>query len=676
MTNIGPTLTKSLQWLHGLKHCTLEHERIEKMKFILVYLLFSFSVFAAPLAPPAAKITYDEYRQLVTLKISEVPDLKNLWSWASDEGLKDVYFGGGALRGLILWININLAQTNLETVKKMQPPDISGLLIQKDADRDIYAPSDWVKKIKNKSLYSQWDIIEESFYQSTIENRGSRADKIRGNSKLLEDPLDGLRELYLGQISMDISGGPFETQNTNILGDNWLGLSLRYLRFVVEFADIADASESSLESIKQFADLKADWIPDNEDHGYELPKEKSHKALAAYRIRKALSKLYSGTKKNPFLFFQLLKELNLLELLSLKDYNVLSLNQQDLETFTKLALAKGFNFKELWLISRMHAHSVSNAVFMHKLLFQIAQTPEQIKWSLTPFKETMSDSYQERMMHFVSSSLTTEKGKKLKLTIEDLRTLGAQYSRTSTILALKKSQIPHANNGEDILKIMAPVISNPSNNYLDYVRQLMQEERSLIASKIQSPSELLRLEQAVNQVDAMIAMKKAFLPKAKSAADFIKALQPAWQTPSDSYKTQIEKLFRAEIDNFIRLKPTAMEIQDYASSLNTVEDIMKLKKSFLFHTVNPYEFETAIKFSSSRPSELYIKSSQALLNSLTEHFVKIGGSWGTWNQLRIYFRLPSEDGNSWNSKVQRIAPLQNKTNSCHHFYASLGAYGR
>ncbi len=640
------------------------------MKLIVYFIFISWFSFAAPIASPSTKISYDQYMDLIKLKVSEVPDLKELWNWNAREKLKNFYFGGGAFRGLILWINTNLAETDLETVKKMQVPNVDGLLIQKDADRDIYTPDIWKKRIKDWAYYKDWDVLDESFYQDTVKSRASRIDKIRANPKWIDDPLKGLQEFYYGKISMDTSGGPFDLKETNIVGDNWLGLSLRYLRFTFDLGDIVDVDQASLDTIKQLAQTKADWIPVNAEFGETWPNQRTHANNGAFRIRKALKKLYSGTKKDPLKLFSLLKKLDLLELLSMRSYNVISMTEPEIRGLFQIAQSNGFTFKELWLIGRMHGHTVENATFVHNILFEMAKTPDEVKWALTPVRETLSDSYRNQAGESIAAKLATEKGKTIKLTFEEFRKLARQFNRIDVIIALKKTQIAFAPDISEILRLAAPVIDNPNEDYKKAIRDMLHQQINAIIPKIQNSSELRQLEQAVNYVEPTIEMKKAFLINVKTADEFLEVTKPAFENPSDSYNVGLNKILFNEMDRFLKLKPTAHEVQSYALRLNSVEHIIKLKRAFLTETTSISEFEIAIRMSRTIPSEAYLSSSKTLLTELSDHYVKIKGSFETWNQLRSHLHLNSEDRSVWDAKVQRIQISPVQVNSCLMFYAS------
>lgn len=86
------------------------------------------------------KITFEQFETLVKVSVNKILDLQVLWKATNQyPQLSKVYFGGGAFRGLLVWLNNELHNKTYKHILSSQIPNVDQLLIQKDTDRVIYA---------------------------------------------------------------------------------------------------------------------------------------------------------------------------------------------------------------------------------------------------------------------------------------------------------------------------------------------------------------------------------------------------------------------------------------------------------------------------------------------------------------------------------------------------------
>ncbi|OYZ18052.1 MAG: hypothetical protein B7Y39_14215 [Bdellovibrio sp. 28-41-41] len=627
---------------------------------------------AATVPPPSQKITFEEYRDLIKLKVSQVPDLDRLWSWNEKEKLKGFYFGGGAFRGLIVWIHTQLASHSLETVKTMKVPDVTGLLIQKDADRDIYTPDNYKESIKKWQPYANWDVLNESFYQMTIANAGSTLDKVRANPKWVDDPLNALDLLYHGKISISMGSPPFQSGSGGpIEGDSWLGLSLRYLRFTNDLGTVVDPQEGSLDQIREMAEKHANWIPNNTATDLAKFPWGDANGAAAFRIRKALDKFYKSNK-TMVAFYQQIKGLNLLPLLAAKHYNIITQSDDYLATFLTSARKNGFTFKEMWQIVQMHIHGVNTAIRFHQQLFTLAQTNEERLLALTMFYDVTSDDYKNSFSEFLIKLLSGPND--LNLSLEELIRLQKQVNRINGNIALKKVALNSAKAMADAIEILKPHVDNPNEDYKKELRKLVASQIDLFTRLPGKTADVHALEVQAFDLKFSMAIKRASVKKASTPEELISVISPAFGNPSVEYLNGIREIYKTQSARFMSMKPTGLQLTEffkYVSSTDTLSE----KTEFLLSTKSKSDFELVLSLMFLNTHPTYPKSMEAVLVKLAPNLLELGYTTMDYNQLRGKLMLPtiSDLDSPVRGQYDRQRQRARAAMSCQNFYK--GAHG-
>lgn len=622
---------------------------------------------AASVPPPSQKITFEEYRDLIKLKVSQVPDLDKLWSWSEKENLKGFYFGGGAFRGLIVWIHTQLASHSLETVKAMKVPDVTGLLIQKDADRDIYSPDNYKESIKKWQPYANWDVLNESFYQMTIANAGSTLDKVRANPKWVDDPLNALDLLYHGKISISMASPPFQSGSGGpIEGDSWLGLSLRYLRFTNDLGTVVDPEEGSLDQIREMAEKHANWIPNNTATDLAKFPWGDVNGAAAFRIRKALDKYYKANK-TMLAFYQQIKALNLLPLLAAKHYNIITQSDDYLSTFLTNARKNGFTFKEMWQIVQMHIHSVETAIRFHQHLYKLAHTNDERLLALTMFYDSTTDAYKNSYSDLLIKLLAVPND--LNISLEELIRLQKQTNRINGNIALKKVALKSAKTMADVIEILNPHVEPPTEAYLKELRILVASKTDFITRLPGQVSDVHALELQAVDLNFSLALKRVSVKKASTPEELISVISPAFGNPSVEYLNGIREIYKSQSARFISMKPTGLQLNEFFKYLSST-DSQSAKTEFLSSTKSKSDFELVLSsmFLNSHPS--YPKSMEAVLAKLGPNLLELGYTTMDYNQLRMKLNLPRIS--DLDSPVRGQYELQRQraraAMSCQNFY--------
>ena len=219
-------------------------------------------------------MTYDQYRNLIKHCIDKVPDLQFFWKWQRNKSIKDVYAGGGRLRGLLLWSHQQLQKHSYEEVWNMDVPAFSQLSITSavEVDKDLYVPDRLEEAVKE--WIPDWDILDESFYQETLTNGGATLDKIRVSPAWIDDPVHGLDDFYHGRLRFIWSN---QQSTESLKGDLKINLAIRFLRFSVDFKDILSPTAESLALVKKIPAAEDSLIPENPWSPSEFPKAWSAK---------------------------------------------------------------------------------------------------------------------------------------------------------------------------------------------------------------------------------------------------------------------------------------------------------------------------------------------------------------------------------------------------------------
>lgn len=636
----------------------------KQLLFFSFVLVFSAALSrAATLPAPSNKIDYETYENLVKQKVLEVPDLAALWNWRQQNPQSPVYFGGGAFRGLLLWIHQRLAESDVQTVMKTRPPNVDGLLIQKDSDRDIYTQTAVKDQFLKWTPYAQWDVLTEEFYLQTIENKGTAIDKVRANPGEIGDPLGGLREFYKGQLSFNGDAPPFkESYGGTVLGDTWLGLALRFIRIARDLAAAADPSDEAVRAIQTFAKEKPGWIPESLASDLTWPKNYSREEWASFRIRKALDKLYKATRNKPGQFVRILQEYGLLELVSRKNYNVVSMTQSDFKNLADLYRNERLSFEELAFLARMQSSTVDAADFSQQVLFYRVKTVEDMRLALRPMRENTSDEYKNRLNSlYLKFAAEQPELVAQALTPELLDVIAVATSRIDSLIVLKRLAMGKALTVTEGLRFLNAKTENINDNYKAQLRNLLIEQFAVLRSRIQSVDDVFELERAISNVPEMVELKKSFVARTQSAAEVLRLIRPVFENPSVAYVQSLQELARQTTATFLSRNPSDSEILEYASLTN---DPLPLELKLIENEKSIAKFNERLRELKPKFAGIDMTRKEMLLASLVPAMKRLGFSHVNYNVTRDTMGLSMVgDANSpfrhtsWGPSVSRCEAL-------------------
>ena len=197
-------------------------------------------------------MTFTEWQTLVKEGVARVPELKPLWKTREENPnrteLHDVYLGGGIFRGLVHWYHQQLQNHTVEQVRHMSVPGITTLLIQKDADFDLYAPKSlegFLTKLLAPPGCDCWDILPVEFAAASARAGGTTLEKTRVNPEEIVDPLGGLEDYYHGKLVFKLATDEDMQATAETLKDNSrTALALRFIRFTNDLPELTPTPES------------------------------------------------------------------------------------------------------------------------------------------------------------------------------------------------------------------------------------------------------------------------------------------------------------------------------------------------------------------------------------------------------------------------------------------------
>jgi len=244
-----------------------------RLKFIqlatfLVAALFALTAFASSLERPMSdsgkrwreQVSYTEFVHLIQTKVQEMPELEPWREYLkkkrfnSDPDLarfgdvlpNQVYFAGGGLRGLIVWLTKELQSNSYdEVLKNSRVPAIKELILT-GSDRDIFLNLPISEESLPAGLIKNWDVLSGGFLSDSAKAGGSDIEKIGIGvlNPVIYDPKKALLR-YFRDAHIDFSDAPEEdfwwfrgeSENVEIKGNSKIALVLRHLRFLVLFSD-------------------------------------------------------------------------------------------------------------------------------------------------------------------------------------------------------------------------------------------------------------------------------------------------------------------------------------------------------------------------------------------------------------------------------------------------------
>jgi hypothetical protein len=526
-------------------------------KIGLLALTLTLAHCSSLLAAPVKNVTYEQFEQLVKEKTAEIPELQTLWSWRANHH-EPVYLGGGILRGLLKWLEENLRDSSFENVRKMAAPRIEELLIQKDADWDLYhdrVGADWFKE--NMPEYGSWDILTREFREQSIEAGGPTIEKIRVSPNQVEDPLGGLKAFYEGKLTyIDVPEWTFrkfrgtkKALSTNMKS----ALVLRELRFANEIpsAELDEETKLLLRSVVK-SELKR-IKPQN------------------YWIQKSLKKFHASTGGSVERTMKLLREYGLAGALAKNGY-YLEEGSSGTAAAKKYVLLQfspdEISNKDFKAFKRSTNDIAANIEGM-KYLLSKADNIERVVSIFEPAVDNPNSDYLNAISHLMMTS--TERPEWAKFDPKDLRPLKAISSTVESRIALMKLGVRRAKTPSEFFDAIKLDTDNPSDAYKNAVNNFIKESVGTFMDLKPSAAEMNQLKNISGRIDTNIEAMKKGIDQAMTAKDFFAAVSPGVSSPTDEYTSEIKKLVEQSLYAFAKLDPSAKEMDRFKELSNSIE---------------------------------------------------------------------------------------------------------
>jgi hypothetical protein len=249
------------------------------------------------LSAKADSVTPEEFKNLLRLQVSRLPEFQSLWRNTRPE--HRIYLSGGILRGLIHHLKQNLDRPGgIQTMRNSQFQGIDSLLLQEWSDYDLVAPAgyeDWVKSQMTKP--GTWDILSDSFMRNSINSGGATIEKVMVSPHEILDPYGAIDDYLGGRLVFKKMPDP---NVGHIQGNTYLTQALRFVRFAENLPE-AKPDPASVEIIRSIANLEWNTI--------------RRGTASDYWIKKGVKKLYHSVGKSPARFIDDLKHYGLLSAL-------------------------------------------------------------------------------------------------------------------------------------------------------------------------------------------------------------------------------------------------------------------------------------------------------------------------------------------------------------------------
>src|SRR5205823_6072892 len=113
------------------------------------------------------------------------------------------------------------------------------------------------------------------------------------------------------------------------------------------------------------------------------------------------------------------------------------------------------------------------------------------------------------------------------------------------LIALRRATLPSARDAQTFLRIAESELGRDvSDFYRDSLGQVVADYADHFASLKPTTGEIRTAKGIVNTINNAIAIMRATLPHAKTAAEFADIVQPDIRDPNDNYKKRINEVIR------------------------------------------------------------------------------------------------------------------------------------
>jgi len=274
------------------------------------------------------QVSYSQFVELIQTKVQEMPELNPWRSYLGSEQIQrnqqalpqlemsqlaqEIYFAGGALRGLIHWLTKELESKPYEEVlRNSKAPSLNSLILS-GSDRDIFINLSLSEEQLPENLRQHWDVLNGEFLRESLRAGGSNIEKIgvRVTGRGIYDPRGALRDYYKGKIGFfdaaedDFADFRSYSKDGGLNGNSKIALLLRHLRFLVQFSDAA-ITKTEIEKYKRI-----------------VFEEAQHVSSDNYWIDKALDKFERQCLRSGVDAKEILNEIGLLYVLGQQGYGM------------------------------------------------------------------------------------------------------------------------------------------------------------------------------------------------------------------------------------------------------------------------------------------------------------------------------------------------------------------
>ncbi len=243
-------------------------------------------------------ITAQEFEDLLRQKVAEISILKELWEdlHSNPAKRKSVFLGGGAVRGLIQWLELQLQESNINVVRRTPPPAFDKLIME-GADRDLFLFGAINQDLlpENYRRENGWDVLDSAFLEASLRAGGSNIEKLGINPFFVYDPTGTIQDYHRGELRYTIvPEDQFKPFRNSWGGHSQFTQIMRHVRFLLMFVTSTRISTHQIESLRQTLESETESARSN-----------------SHNIKKALRKLELQSQASNIELWPLLASLGL-----------------------------------------------------------------------------------------------------------------------------------------------------------------------------------------------------------------------------------------------------------------------------------------------------------------------------------------------------------------------------
>lgn len=596
-----------------------------------------------------SKVTYEQWTYLLRLKVSEIQDLQSLWETASkDLVIERIYFGGGALRSLLHWLDEQLMNYSFEEVKKLPAPAISDLVLP-NADRDIFLRKNMGKEefLELFPDYANWDVLNPGFLRESVDCGGSAIEKVGVNPYEIYDPFNAIRDFYQGIISYidvpDDQFKPYRGLGKNVALNSKIALLIRHLRFNVLFGRTA-LTNKEREGFRQIVNHEGPLLKVNN-----------------YWVKKSLKKLeqeISAQRYKIDILKNLLEETGVMKILISLGYDLnydvslMSLYKDEpLDLDYKKISERASRHHNFYLATDTIYEALKHVRSFDDLADLLSPPPgAAVEW--------------ETQVLYVLKENSKILQRVLK-NIDEVQKFKKRSNAVDFIIYVIEMGIPLAKSARDFINLLDPGIEHPSDLFNENLRGLWLRKLREFVSLKPTPTEVNIAKRRIGTIDGIRSLLRLAAKDVKSVAELTEIFSPEFKNPPEAYSTMLASIWEEHMDLLFKLNPTAEEIVTIKRQIRHIPTLTKIMSRY---AKNSRDADAIIKVVSSEirnPTEDYIRELQRVWTQIANHFASLNPSPGEISRAIMASGLKAEIENAIHKSKQ---PSFFKSIS--HFWAS------